>query len=566
MRLVKTFLFALVLVPLINLLWTLAAIIYHQEAMLTALIARLGLALIVLSISGRALMLGRYPTTLEMQAVPWPERILSVALPWLLLAGVVTVVLEGGRYFLSRCSSGQRRSLALGGLAAMGVWLVTLSRPLPMVAEVRVDVTQSLGAMSNVYRGYSQGGEVEMQTPGYFELAATRLTPLKPHYVRIDHIYDYYGVYQVQDGKVVYDWTALDRVVDAILATGAQPFICLSYLPPAMAQDVYGPPPDWEAWGELVYQTVYHFNVERQLGIEYWEVWNEPNLFGFWHGTLDDYLRLYEVTAINAKRADPTIRVGGPATASLHKTMELGAYFHERNWVQALGVHSQRRNVPLDFVSWHYYDAAARNYAWSVAQHRGWLNEIGLTPELLITEWNWSAAAPVPELDTEVAAAHAAGVVTTLVDAPLKQAFFFEVIDSSTQPEGRWGMVHKTGQVKPVYWTLRWLNDLAGNRVGTRSNHPQVGVLASQTEDMMRILLWRYVDAGGATLATDVTITGLAAINLNAGQMYELATAPASYDAPYPRTALQSEWRDNDLIFRLELLPKDVRLIQFSLK
>ena len=45
------------------------------------------------------------------------------------------------------------------------------------------------------------------------------------------------------------------------------------------------------------------------------EVWNEPNLSGFWRGSQAAYFQLYDASAKALKRVDGKLRVGGPATS-----------------------------------------------------------------------------------------------------------------------------------------------------------------------------------------------------------------------------------------------------------
>jgi hypothetical protein len=40
-------------------------------------------------------------------------------------------------------------------------------------------------------------------------------------------------------------------------------------------------------------------------------VWNEPDI-GYWRGTPEEYLKLYDFAADGLKRALPTARIGGP--------------------------------------------------------------------------------------------------------------------------------------------------------------------------------------------------------------------------------------------------------------
>jgi xylan 1,4-beta-xylosidase len=85
----------------------------------------------------------------------------------------------------------------------------------------------------------------------------------------------------------------------------------------------------------------------------YWELWNEPNI-GYWSGTVQEYCKLYDYTADAAKRALPTIRMGGPETTgpSWAKAADFLKYFLNhcstgKNYVTG------RTGSPLDFISFH---------------------------------------------------------------------------------------------------------------------------------------------------------------------------------------------------------------------
>jgi xylan 1,4-beta-xylosidase len=137
-------------------------------------------------------------------------------------------------------------------------------------------------------------------------------------------------------GKPIYDWKIIDRIFDTYVKAGAKPFVEIGFTPqalsskpepyhptwiPGAANRDYSigwsyPPRDYNKWGELVYQWVRH-SVERygreQVDAWYWEVWNEPDI-SYWHGTPEDYDKLYDYTAAAVKRALPSARIGGPAS------------------------------------------------------------------------------------------------------------------------------------------------------------------------------------------------------------------------------------------------------------
>jgi len=75
----------------------------------------------------------------------------------------------------------------------------------------------------------------------------------------------------------------------------------------------------------------------------FFEVWNEPNLSGFWEGgDQKAYFELYDLTAKTIKSIDPALRVGGPSTA--------GAA-----WVPEFLAHVKQSGAVVDFVTTHTY-------------------------------------------------------------------------------------------------------------------------------------------------------------------------------------------------------------------
>jgi xylan 1,4-beta-xylosidase len=173
-------------------------------------------------------------------------------------------------------------------------------------------------------------------------------------------------------GNPVYDWTINDKIFDTYIERGVKPYVEIGFMPEALsthpqdyphnppvkerappsAGQAY-PPKDYAKWGELVYQWTKHC-VEKYGADEvnkwYWEVWNEPNI-SYWHGTTEDYCKLYDYAIDGVRRALPTARVGGPETAGgaggnfLRTFLEHCA--HGTNYV------SGKIGSPLDFIAFH---------------------------------------------------------------------------------------------------------------------------------------------------------------------------------------------------------------------
>ena len=210
-------------------------------------------------------------------------------------------------------------------------------------------------------------------------------------------------------GKPVYDWTIVDRIFDTYLEAGAKPFVEIGFMPQALSlhPEPYrhnwptgpldtgwtSPPTDFKKWGELVRQWVLH-SVARYGKAEveswYWEVWNEPDLtMYYWHGTPEDYDKLYDFAADAVKRALPTARVGGPASTG--PAGKSGAPFLKQFLEHCAHGHNYatgKTGAPLDFISFH-----AKGHPDMVGDHV----RMGLSNQLLDVDRGFAIVTAFPQ-------------------------------------------------------------------------------------------------------------------------------------------------------------------------
>ncbi len=179
-----------------------------------------------------------------------------------------------------------------------------------------------------------------------------------------------------KQGNPIYDWTIIDSIFDTYIERGMKPMPQIGFMPEALSvkpqpyrhywkpgdnyNDIYTgwayPPNDYGKFAELVYQWVRH-SVERygkeEVESWYWELWNEPNI-GYWQGTTEEYIKLYDYTADAVKRALPTAKIGGPEVTGPRSE---GAAKFLRAFLDH--VSSGKNHVtgekgsPLDFVTFH---------------------------------------------------------------------------------------------------------------------------------------------------------------------------------------------------------------------
>lgn len=366
-----------------------------------------------------------------------------------------------------------------------------LTEALGQPANIIVDVSINQGPISPIWQALAQGGEEKNP----FGSVGNEILALEPKYIRIDHIYDFYDVVGKTDGKLTYNWKKLDEVVDDILTAGAIPFLSLSYMPPSIAKDgeITNPPTNWDDWSEAVQATIEHFSGKNQKNLTgvYYEIWNEPDLFGNWKiGGEKDYRLLYKYAILGANQAKNTnpFKIGGPAITAPYKA-----------WIDGFLDYIKANNLRLDFYSWHRYSLDPEKFFEDVNAVDTWLfQNAGYSLEKYLTEWS-SVSENSPYHDSNFDAAHLVATVRQLIHR-VDLAFIFEIKDGLS-PEGkkywgRWGLLthEKAGLVekKPKYLALQLLNKMNGDRIGLQGEGTWVTGFASKEENKIKIILVNF--------------------------------------------------------------------------
>ncbi len=311
-------------------------------------------------------------------------------------------------------------------------------------------------------------------------------------YIRFHGIFhDDMDVYHERDGLPVYDFSHIDAVYDAILKVGMKPFVELSFMPSSLATGTTtvfwwkangSPPKDYGRWGAFIEAFVRH--LEQRFGkaeVASWrfEVWNEPNLDGFWtHGDQAAYFHLYDVTAAAIKKVDPDLLVGGPATA--------GAA-----WVPDTIDHTQVAHIPLDFITTHTYGVEAgffdehgeadaklsSNPDSIIGDLRAVAAQVhaSAAPKLPIhfTEWSTSYSPRDPVHDAYLSAAYILEKVKKaegLVDS-LSYWTYTDLFEEAGPPptpfHGGFGLLNREGIRKAAFFAYKYLNRLGPVEVPT---------------------------------------------------------------------------------------------------
>jgi xylan 1,4-beta-xylosidase len=332
-----------------------------------------------------------------------------------------------------------------------------------------------------------------------------------------------------KDGSLAFRWHQMDKVFDALKQLGLRPFVELSSMPAALASGAttifdWGfnatPPRDYAEWGRLVEAFARHcldrYGLE-EIAQWYYEVWNEPNLSGFWTGSKEDYWKLYDASATALKSVSPRLRVGGPATA-------------RSAWVGDMISHCSAGGVPLDFISTHIYPqdeyvayperrgSPHKPGAYAADIVRGVRQTVrhSALPNLEIhyTEWNSLTSSPGeevswaanPHVDDLYGAAVACDVATA-VDGECDTFCWWtasDVFEESGMPQSEfsctYGLLTLNGLPKATFNAFSFLNRLRGGRLEVRHDELSsgCGVVATAEGQSCHVLLWhrRLPEAG----------------------------------------------------------------------
>jgi xylan 1,4-beta-xylosidase len=399
------------------------------------------------------------------------------------------------------------------GLALGLCYATSASAGGPGPRHVQLDLSRATSPVDRFF-DLSVGADYPGTTGRAENLAQLKIAvdELGFRYVRFHDIFhDTLGTVRKVDGRISYDFGSIDKLYDALLARGIKPFVELGFTPEAMStskQTIFfwkgnTSHPQPGPWAELIDAFVRHL-IQRYSAqeVRQWpfEVWNEPNLDGFWErADQKAYFDLYASTVRAIKAIDPAIKVGGPSTA--------GAA-----WVPEFLGYAKEHGVPVDFITTHSYGV-----------EEGYLDEYGhsdrkLSPDpdsiigdvrrvrqqieasafpglpLYITEWSTSYNPRDKVHDSYISASW----MLTKLRGTRGQAqamsywTYSDLFEEPGPPDapfhGGFGLMTREGVRKPSWFAYKYLNALRGNEIPSGDET----VLAAADGKKAAVLVWDW--------------------------------------------------------------------------
>ncbi len=288
----------------------------------------------------------------------------------------------------------------------------------------------------------------------------THDTPNRAHSIEVEAIFSDFEKDPYDPNS--YDFAQTDEDIQVYLLSGAEVFYRLGASSEGSLVKHYRtvPPKDFEKWAIICEHIIRHYNEGWADGfkfnIRYWEIWNEPDLAGFWvGGTKEEFFDMFATAALHLKKCFPYIKIGGPAIA------------HDLAWSEDFLRVMQKRNVPLDFFSWHSYYIYPEHMIAKSEKVRQLLDNYGYTKaESILNEWNyvkgwtdeWNYSLEV--MRSMKGAAFIMASISAAQDSTIDMLMYYDTRVGTTM-NGVFDF-YTLGPLKG-YYTLLWFADLKDN-------------------------------------------------------------------------------------------------------
>ena len=317
-----------------------------------------------------------------------------------------------------------------------------------------------------------------------------------------------------------YDFTLTDEYLRVMLSAGVEPFYRLAskieHWPKKYGTLV---PRDYHKWAVIAEHIIRHYTEGFANGfhhkIEYWEIWNEPDIAAddadlvdkkTWSGTKAQFFEFFDVAAKHLKACFPHLKIGGPALCS-----------PVSSWANAFLSYLREHKTPLDFFSWHIYASTVEAVLKAERGAREILDRYGFAEaESILNEWNyvkgWGGDAWVYSLRTEKSLKGASFVAVTIARSqyePLDLLMYYDARPCAMN--GLFSTDIVSDKLKG-YYPFLYFGELyrLGTALPVTCDDPRLYAAAARFEEALSVMLTHYEDLDEAeTVSAELTLASL---------------------------------------------------------
>ncbi len=305
------------------------------------------------------------------------------------------------------------------------------------------------------------------------------------------------------DDPASYDFAMTDMYIQAIYEAGTKVLyrlgVSIEHAP--VKRNIY-PPKDFSKWARICEHIIRHYNEGWangfHYGIEYWEIWNEPEGYNFmWLGTDEEYLHLASVTANHLKKCFPDIKVGGYASCGFYAAFSENPPDSGKRLLTFADeffryITAPETRAPLDFFSWHLYSSDLYLYENCCRYARSLMAKYGFEmADSILDEWNYAGEDMFNRMRDERGASLAAGALCVMQQNGVDVANYYD-----SQPSMCYCGIFslETREPTKTFYSLKAWNELykLGDEVETTSDCADVRLCAAGNGGKGGILIASY--------------------------------------------------------------------------
>jgi len=357
------------------------------------------------------------------------------------------------------------------------------------------------------------------------------------------------------------------------------------------------------AYKELIKDVMRDLSCEKKYNIWY-EVWNAPDLEGFFLGREQDYFNLYRAVSEGARDLESQykvhIPVGAPAVSWWFHNIEGNTIrTPEKSLIYALIKFCYDKHLGLDFITWHAFStdpkAEKENTIYdkkAVGLMRDWLSYFNFdknTP-LIIDEWNYDRDAnllPERKEKSYIAASYIPARIKNMYEAGIDNQIYFCLEDFQNNKEGVTrnvgvfyylpGHSQYIGGKKSTYNIFKMFKMLGDDMFSLKLNDEFVGAIATKSEDKITILIYNYIDP---EITKDSLSENIAELNpaenkfllglIRSDQLLKIMSGETKIDAlstsAKVKSFLKNTQKLNELAERFQVSKRNLKIVLKNLK
>lgn len=246
----------------------------------------------------------------------------------------------------------------------------------------------------------------------------------------------------IETAKGVFNWGTTDEAVAQANARGLRIYAGLGYTPAwaSTGHRQQDPPTNPQDWYDFVFACVSRYKDS----IQYWELWNEPNISGFWAGTRTQFINnIVKLGADAIHAADPDGFVLAP---------EISRCCSGNTWMTEC---LQQAGDRIDIICFHQYDfTLPSGRLTAIDQMHNLIVSLGYDNKpIWITECGW--ASDESGVNQQKQGEYLAAMLAGMPSRPWWRKFFWYQIWEGPPGSGEFGLLYQNETRKPAWYAYR---------------------------------------------------------------------------------------------------------------